>query len=194
MKLFKKEIFNVVKTYTSNISNKINIPEDELYELLLIRNESSKTKKINTTGYIMLVKKTHETCDDKSKLIGNAWCSLTTDKNLEYNEKDYCTFINIKKDKKCNKFVCEYDKLLCKKHYKLHLKKIEKSKKIKDITENIIDINQYTNSSVKFIIHDDKEMYIDYFNNIYIIDNDNNANLIGKIDINGEYIIFKTKQ
>ena len=25
-------------------------------------------------------------------------------KNLEYNEKDYCTFINIKKDKKCNKF------------------------------------------------------------------------------------------
>ena len=211
MKLFKKEILNVVKTYTSYISTKTNIPEEELYKLLLIQNKSSKVKKINTTGYIMFVKKMHETCDnnlnftDKSKLIGNAWCSLTTDKKLEYNklavntnensninsEKDYCTFINIKKDKKCNKFICEHNKLLCKKHYKLHLKKMEKSKKIKDITENIIDINKYTNSNVKLIIHDDKEMYVDYFNKLYIIDNNNNASLIGNIDLDGKYIISK---
>ena len=37
-------------------------------------------------------------------------------------------------------------------------------------------------------------MYVDYFNKLYIIDNNNNASLIGNIDLNGEYIISKTKQ
>ena len=45
MKLFKKEILNVVKTYTSYISTKTNIPEEELYKLLLIQNKSSKVNK-----------------------------------------------------------------------------------------------------------------------------------------------------
>ncbi len=57
MKLFKKEILNVVKTYTSYISTKTNIPEEELYKLLSIENKSSKINNTNTTGYIMFVKK-----------------------------------------------------------------------------------------------------------------------------------------
>ena len=37
------------------------------------------------------------------------------------------------KIKICPKLVCEHNKFLCKKHYKLHLKKMEKNKKMEDI-------------------------------------------------------------
>ena len=163
MKLFKQEVINIVKMYTNYVSEKTNIPEEELYKLLLIK---TKTKKPTIT--IPITNKIY----DKENL-----------------SKDYCTFVNTNTNKKCIKLICDHDQYLCKKHYKLHLKKMEKNIKIKNNTAKLININEYINSSVKELVYNDQKIYIDYFNKIYTIDNDNNAQMIGNVDSDGKYII-----
>ena len=137
MKLFKKEIIKSIKLYLKDLSENLNIDENEFYDSYL--NKYLKRNK-KTTAYMMFVKNMHKEYDqenpgkinfvDKAKLIGSKWGNLTEQEKEKYKsqadinntnlilvspedvKKDICIWINNKNKKQCPKIIsnlnCQY--------------------------------------------------------------------------------------
>lgn len=218
MKLFKKEIITAIKLYIKEFSE-TNFPEvdkEEFFNQYLSKYSKNKKKK---TGYMMFVKEMHKEYDkqeqikfdkikfsEKAKLIGNKWCNLPDTEKEKYEfiadsnnmaERDcdndnLCTWINEKNNKKCYKNIYDNEYNLCKKHWKLFLKKknfLERNRQ----KQNVIKFDDYINSQVKEMSYNDSIIYRDMYNRIYSLDEQNNASCIGEV-INDDIILFDIKE
>ena len=88
-------------------------------------------------------------------------------------------------------FTNENEYNLCKKHFKVFIKKkifLEKNKE----KQNQIKFDDYINSEVQEISHNDQNIYSDMYNRIYSLDEKNNALCIGEI-IDDNIIFFDKK-
>ena len=202
MKLFKKEIIKAINLYLKEISETIEINEDEFYNVYL---QKYLKKKKKTTAYMMFVKEMHKEYDnnknmkftDKAKLIGTKWCNLSDKEKLMYetiakfdnNNKilkkeeisdNICTWINIKNNKQCSKVIFCKDTKMCKKHFKLYEKKIKYQQRNNPIIKEQI-IDNYKNTEVEEFIYESKIMYKDIYNRIYNVNEKNQATCIGQI-------------
>jgi len=215
MKLFKKEIIIAIKLYIKEFSEQSfpEIDKEEFFNLYLSKYSKNKKK---TTAYMMFVKEMHKEYDkkeqvdkikfsEKAKLIGNKWCNLPDVEKEKYeciadntnmiehdvNNDNICTWVNEKNNKKCFKNIYENEYNLCKKHFKVFIKKksfLEKNKE----KQNQIKFDDYINSEVQEILHNDQNIYSDMYNRIYSLDEKNNALCIGEI-IDDNIVFFDNK-
>ena len=215
MKLFKKEIIIAIKLYIEEFSkqNFPDIDKEEFFNLYLSKYSKNKKK---TTAYMMFVKEMHKEYDEKenidkikfsekAKLIGNKWCNLPNIEKEKYefiadnnnmiehdiNRNNICTWVNEKNNKKCFKNIYDNEYNLCKKHFKLFLKRktfLERNKE----KQNQIKFDDYMNSEVQEIIHNNSTIYYDMYKCIYSLDEQNNASCIGEI-IDDNIILFDIK-
>ena len=181
---FKDSITVGLSKFLSEISNDLELPEDELHNKYLINKKVER----NPSGYMLFVKKMHKenphknhpsdnkviqmTFINKSKLIGNKWKNLTKEEKMIYNKKasELIKIENICISKKnnvtCPKIVYENNEF-CKKHYKENIKK-EKNKikekivKFTDVVEQNAD-----NYTVDIVIIDNNTYYKDIYGNMY---------------------------
>lgn len=219
MKLFKKEIIKSIKLYLKDLSENLNIDENEFYDSYL--NKYLKRNK-KTTAYMMFVKNMHKEYDqenpgkinfvDKAKLIGSKWGNLTEQEKEKYKSQadinntnlilvspedvknDTCIWINNKNKKQCPKIISNLNCQYCKKHYKLNLKKQEYLQREKNNQSDELDSN-YINSSLVEYVYESEIYYKDIYNRFYIISEDDIAKCIGHIDITDDYkkVIFYNK-
>lgn len=215
MKLFKKEIIIAIKLYIKEFSehNFPDVDKEEFFNLYLSKYSKNKKK---TTAYMMFVKEMHKEYDkkeqvdkikfsEKAKLIGNKWCNLPDVEKEKYefiadnnnmiehdvNSDNICTWVNEKNKKKCFKDIYDNEYNLCKKHFKLFLKKksfLERNKE----KQNQIKFDNYMNSEVQEIIQDNSTIYYDIYQRVYSLDEQNNALCIGEI-IDDNIILFDIK-
>ena len=215
MKLFKKEIIIAIKLYIKEFSeqNFPDIDKEEFFDLYLSKYSKNKKKK---TAYMMFVKEMHKEYDEKekfdkikftekAKLIGNKWCNLPDIEKEKYefiadnnnmtehdvNNDNICTWINEKNNKKYLKDIYDNEYNFCKKHFKIFLKKktfLERNKE----KQNQIKFDNYKNSEVQEILHNNSTIYSDIYNRIYTLDEQNNASCIGEIDDN-DIILYDIK-
>lgn len=218
MKLFKKEIIIAIKIYIKEFSeqNFPDIDKEEFFNLYLSKYSKNKKKK---TAYMMFVKEMHKEYEkkeqidkikfsEKAKLIGNKWCNLPDVEKEKYgfiadsnnmvehdtdNDNDnICTWVNEKNNKKCFKDIYDNEYNLCKKHFKLFSKRksfLERNKE----KQNQIKFDDYTNSEVQEILHNNSTIYYDMYKRIYSLDEQNNASCIGEI-IDDNIILFDIKK
>jgi len=216
MKLFKKEIIKSIKLYLKNLSEVYEIDENDFYNLYL--NKYLKRNK-KTTAYMMFVKNMHKEYDqekkekinfvDKAKSIGTKWGNLTEQEKEVYKsqahynntklvsisseniKEEQCIWISNKTKKRCIKIFVDMDCKLCKKHYKLNLKKKEYLEREQNDNLNELDSN-YINSKLVEYIYESKVYYKDIYNRFYIINQNNIASCVGHIVIENdvEEIVF----
>ena len=216
MKLFKKEIIIAIKLYIKEFSeqNFPDVDKEEFFNLYLSKYSKNKKKK---TAYMMFVKEMHKEYDkkeqidkikfsEKAKLIGNKWCNLPDIEKEKYefiadtnnmvehdtDNDNICTWVNEKNNKKCFKNIYDNEHNLCKKHFKLFIKRksfLERNKE----KQNQIKFDDYINSEVQEILHDNSTIYCDMYKRIYSLDEQNNASCIGEI-IDDDIILFDIKK
>jgi hypothetical protein len=143
---------------------------------------------------------------EKAKLIGNKWCNLPDVEKEKYgfiadsnnmvehdiDNDNICMWVNEKNNKKCFKDIYDNKYNLCKKHFKLFSKRksfLERNKE----KQNQIKFDDYTNSEVQEILHNNSTIYYDMYKRIYSLDKQNNASCIGEI-IDDNIILFDIKK
>lgn len=210
MKLFKKEIIKAINLYLKEVSDTIEINEDEFYNIYL---QKYLKKKKKTTAYMMFVKEMHKEYDDKknikfsdkAKLIGTKWCNLSDKEKQMYEtiakldnknkilkkeeiSDHICTWINVQNNKQCSKIIYCKDTKMCKKHFKLYQKKIKYQQRNNPrIKEQVID--NYKNTEVEEFIYESKIMYKDIYDRLYNVNDENQASCIGQIS-NKKYVFY----
>ena len=204
-----------IKIYIKEFSEQ-NFPEidkEEFFNSYLSKYSKNKKKK---TAYMMFVKEMHKEYEkkeqidkikfsEKAKLIGSKWCNLSDVEKEKYGfiadsnnmvehdtDNDTCTWTNEKNNKKCFKNIYDNKYNLCKKHFKLFSKRkifLERNKE----KQNQIKSDDYINSEVQEILHDNSIIYYDIYKRIYSLDGQNNALCIGEI-IDDNIILFDIKK